>query len=231
VGLWKKSEKKEPSDAESQEPPGRAKQFRNNGVAALKKQISKFKQHRQGPQPNDDEEEELKRMTSDPAALDTLSGEQLEHLRLRTESSLETYEREFTDEEKELLRTLNTPEAQFHLSKPIVGNLLQKMIPDAKPRQKQDRIDDLKLLLKLIVSKQESRIETPSEPPPATVPTEAQQREKLLAEIQVLRSEKAVAIEQLGGGRGSEDEIRRYENMYDNAIRRLETKLGTLLIK
>jgi hypothetical protein len=173
---------------------------------------------------------ETQRLTTDPTALDSLSNEELEHLRLTTESRLERYQREFTDEERDFLQKLNSPEAQFHLSTPIVGKVIEAMLPADKIRNKQERIDDLKLLLNLVVNKQAQRTEKPSPPAQITPPTQAQKREKLLGEIQLLRSEKKAATEQLAS-RASEDDIRRYENMYDNAIRRLETELETLLIK
>ena len=175
-------------------------------------------------------EKEAQRLTTDPTALDSLSNAELEHLRLTTESMVDRCQREFTDEERDFLQALNSPEGQFHLSTPIVGKVVEAMLPADKIRKKQDRIDDLKLLLNLVVNKQVQRTDKPSPPAQITPPTQAQKREKLLGEIHVLRSEKKAAIEQLAS-RGSEDDKRRYENMYDNAIRRLETELETLLIK
>ncbi|MEN3325617.1 MAG: hypothetical protein V7638_424 [Acidobacteriota bacterium] len=176
-------------------------------------------------------EDEIARFISDPVGLNALSGEELDHLRLRVQSLLERSEREFTDEEKDLLRKLNTPEMQVQLSTPILGTLFNAISPHPKAREKQNRIDDLKLLLKLIATKQHSRIETPPERQLETVPTQAQQREKILAKLQILRLEKASVLEQLKESHASEDDIRRYKNIYDNSIHRLETELATLLIE
>jgi hypothetical protein len=186
------------------------------------------------PQSPDSQKEELKRLITDPAALDSLTDEQLERLRLTTENTLERCEREFTSEEKQMLRALNTPEAQADLATPIIGGIMKsRMKPvEAKAKEKQEQIDDLKLLLKFIAAKQKGNQERTTRPqPPQPALTKAEQRERLLTEIQTLQAEKAAALDKMRGNRAGDEEIRRYENMYDNAIHRLETKLENLLIR
>jgi hypothetical protein len=183
--------------------------------------------------PNDNqsrERERIKALISDYKALDNLSEDELEHLRLTSESTLEKCERDFTAEEKDMLRQLNTPEMQVELSTPIIGSLIRAMIPEAKVREKQEQIDDLKLLLKLIANKQKAKPQP--EPEPAQKPQQPTRAEKRAASqkrLADLQRDKADDLDQMAKNGSDEESIKRRANMWDDAIRREEEELRKYL--
>lgn len=173
---------------------------------------------------------ELRRLLSDPAKLDGLSADQLEDLRLILEVRLEASERDFTDEEKEFLREINGPQVQFHMSMPIVGDMFKQMLPDTA-RQKQELIDNLKAVIKLISARQSRFVTVQEKPLSHTVPTKEDERKEMLDEIDSLRSLRNSRREKMKLEGASEEEIRRFENMIDNAIHLREAALQKLLLK
>lgn len=203
-------------------------------MAFLKDQLKQFTQN--GPPQGDKgsggseviTRETVKGFVSNPAALDSFTIVRLQDLRVIVKGQLATSERDLTDREKEYLNKLNDPELELQLSTPVLGEIFKSWLPET-PKKKQEFIDQLKVLLDLIENKLTRRDEVPEPPQIENVPTDVQQRERLLEKMESLRAQRNSHRSKMQLGGASEDEIRRFENLFDNALHDCEVELQKLL--
>jgi hypothetical protein len=151
------------------------------------------------------EHERLEKMLTDPTALDPFSDVELEHLRLTTESEIAGYGT-VPPQASEALMTLSD------------SNDAMNILAAEELRNK-------KLLLNLIAANQQRR----NQPKPVQPQTLSERRQNLLNDIEDLLREKAETVKRMTDRNASEEEIKRFENIYDDSIQRKETKLRKLL--
>lgn len=237
MSLWRKSsDKKVSTDGSSpQDSSEDATSFADRGKEALRKELRKLKENWSQGQKESGRgqmipQEQVEAFISDPIILDRLTIDRLRDLQIIVKGTLEANERDLTDEERTYLKKLNNAEVELQTSTPVIGEILKSWLPKTA-RKKQEFIDRLSLLLNLIDSKLTRRAETPEQPLREAVPNDFEQRERLLEKMEGLRSQRNSHRSKMELGGASEDEIRRFENLFDNAIHNCEVELQKLLIK
>jgi hypothetical protein len=184
---------------------------------------------------NSSKDARVKELIEDPRALSDLSDSELQFLRLTTQSDLEIYERDFSEKDREMVRGIRSAESEHQLSNPLVAPFVDFIIPRTKLKEKQDQIDNRSRLLKLINQEMNSRekLNKPHEPavaPVKTQPSKQERRAELLVEIDQLRVEAEQRLKALQDRKAGVEEIKRYQNMYDDAIRQKEQQVRESLL-
>lgn len=169
-----------------------------------------------------------------PTELTRLSDEELELLRLTTENDLDILRRDFSEQDREALKELKSADVEHKLSNPLLAPFVDMIVPRKKLQEKQEQIDNRKLLLKLIAHQKDNRKHLNRPPEPAVVaptppPSKDELRAKLIAQIDQLRIEEVERLKSLKDRNATEDEVRRWENMYGDAIREKEQQVIELL--
>lgn len=178
------------------------------------------------------DEDRIRQFIAQPATLSKLSDDELDLLHIQSKHQLEICERDYSTEERNEYSALKSANVQHQLSNPLISPLADILTPRKRLEEKQHRIDNRKLLLKLIEHEESKRksskatTTTPSVEPPST---KEEKRVQLLAEIDNLQSQKSARVNTLRDRSASEDEIKRNENMFDDAISNRERELSELL--